>query len=275
MLRYILQTSLFFTIFILSGCKESVGANSYEETSNISISENKTVLNHTNRYLKEDVDKLKVIDLLVLVDENDKDNFNGINETKIDHFIAVSNKVYKNSGLNIKLNIKKIEKYDFQTVSSEDTLSFAKNSSAIKRLKNENRADLVLIYRKYANDGYCGIAYVNSMLREDLGYAHVSFECIATTTAHEIGHTMGLRHSLKNTKKRGVFDYARGYGVEGEFVTVMGYRSIFGAKSVMYNFSSPNLECKGYECGVDSELNDGADAVKALRYSSSIVSKFR
>jgi len=219
---------------------------------------------------------LKTIDLLVLVDKNDKNNFNGLNETKIDHFISVTNKVYENSGLDVKLNIKKIQTYTFSNnKTSDETLYDVYNDKNITQIKNDAKADLIVIYRKYVNDGYCGVAYVNRRLDADIGYAHVSLECPSTTTAHEIGHSMGLTHSQLNTKKIGLFDYARGYGVEGEFVTVMGYESTFHTNNQMFNYSTPDLDCQGYECGVDSELDNGADAVKALKYAIDYVADFR
>jgi hypothetical protein len=238
-------------------------------------SEEEIEVNSTNTHIKVQNETLKVIDLLVLVDKQDKNNFNGMNETKIDHFISVSNKVYKNSGLDIKLNIKKIHAYDFAKEKSEDVLYEVYKDKQIKQLRADEKADLVVIYRKYAQDGYCGIAYVNHTLSADIGYAHVSLECTSITTAHEIGHNMGLRHSLLNTKKTGVFDYARGYGVESEFVTVMGYQSTYHTKNQMFNYSSPEIDCEGYACGVDSELDNGANAVKALKYASGIVAAFR
>jgi len=268
-------------IFIFNACSSSPSESSnktFSEQSKTTFQQNspdEVNVNDADIQTQVDSEALKVIDLLVLVDKYDKNNFNGKNETKIDHFISVSNKIYKNSGLNIKLNIKKIHSYHFTKKKSEDALSEVYKDKEIKQLKNEVKADLVVIYRKYANDGYCGIGYVNSTLNADIGYAHVSLECTSTTTAHEIGHNMGLRHSLLNTKKKGLFDYARGYGVEGEFVTIMAYQSIYKTKNQMFNYSSPNLDCEGYACGVDSELDDGANAVKALKYASSIVAAFR
>ena len=268
---------------MLNGCgggsTSAVTTKASAESSQTSAPENSTtpqVETKNEPTLTSTTNKtLKTVDLLVLVDKNDENNFNGLNETKIDHFISVTNKVYENSGLDVKLNIKKIQAYTFSDKTSDETLYDVYTDQNITEIKNDIRADLVITYRKYANDGYCGVAYVNHGLDADVGYAHVSFECSSTTTAHEIGHNMGLTHSEINTNKTGVFDYARGYGIEGEFVTVMGYESTFHTNNQMFNYSSPNLDCNGYECGIDSELNNGADAVKALKYAIDYVADFR
>jgi len=95
------------------------------------------------------------------------------------------------------------------------------------------------------------------------------------TTAHELGHSMGLVHAKQGIVKGGTFDYGRGYGIENEFVTIMSYESSFNAyNKYKYNYSSPDLDCDGYECGVDSELENGADAVKALKYAIGIVADY-
>lgn len=278
MLRTTLFIALFSTLFILNGCSGSASAAA-NKTSTQEAQTSQITTPSTQEIEKAQTipsnKTLKTIDLLVLVDKNDKNNFNGRNETKIDHFISVTNKIYKNSGLDVKFNIQKIQTYNFTQNPSNVTLYNVYNDKNITALKNEVKADLVLIYKKYVNDGYCGVAYVNHRLVADVGYAYVSFECPSTTTAHEIGHNMGLTHSQLNTDKTGVFDYARGYGIEGEFVTVMGYLSTYHTNNQMFNYSTPNLDCKGYECGINNELENGADAVKALKYSTSVVANFR
>jgi len=262
---------------MLNGCNNSSNLTQSSNQAPIqpSITQETQVEDETTYAPLDNDIPLKIIDVLVVVSKNDKDNFNGKNETKIDHSISVTNKIYRNSGLNVKFNIKKIQTYDLDShKTSSDTLHDIYKDKNITMIKNTTKSDLVLIYRSYVDDGYCGIAYVNSVLNKDIGYAHMALDCPSSTTAHEIGHSMGLTHSEHNTNLKGVFDYARGYGVEGEFVTTMGYKSTYHTKIRVFNYSDPKIECHGHTCGIDTDLDHGANAVEALRYSTNIVSNF-
>ncbi len=273
MLRHTLFIALFSALFVLNGCgggstsaasnKESTLASQTSEAEKITDT---TITQSSNK-------ALKTIDLLVLVDKNDKNNFNGINETKIDHFIAVTNKIYKNSGLDVAFNIKKIQAYEFTSTTSSDSLHEVHDDKNIKDIRNQVKADLVITYRKHANDGICGVAYTNISLDKNTSFAHVALECDSMTTAHELGHSMGLTHTERSAKNAGLFDYAHGYILEGEFITIMAYETK-NTHNRMFNYSSPDLDCRGYECGIDSELEHGVDAVKALKYATTVVAEF-
>ncbi len=239
-----------FILLSLGGCRQS------EDLSNQS-----NLMAQTQDIEKRSSSKL--IDILVLVDQEDSDNFNGVNEAKIDHFISVTNRIYQNSNLDIRFQIKKIEPYRLGKCGSKELLYAIQRDGAVERLRNDVKADLVIAYRKYANDGICGIAFINDRYKREYGYAHVSLECVSTTTAHEIGHMMGLDHQENRS-----IPYAHGYGIEGEFHTIMAYGEYYRRKDQMYNYSSPQLECNGYVCGVEKELENGADAVSALRVGS-------
>jgi len=278
---------LFFILNLLNGCgggsTSKAEHTSYREASN-SNTEHSPVNNHVSTHTNTMIENTsidnshstkKIIDLLILVDKNDKNSLNGIYETKIDHFMAVTNNIFKNSTLDVEFHIKKIQPYTFQHKNSKEVLYDIYSDTNISKIRDEAKADLVVIYRKYANDGSCGIAYINDVLDKDIGYAHVSLGCPSASTAHEIGHTMGLTHSEHKPDEKGLFNYARGYGVDGEFTTIMAYKSTYHTNIRVLNYSSPELNCKGYECGVNEELDNGANAVKALEYAIEHVSHFR
>ena len=212
---------------------------------------------------------LKQINVMVVVAANDSGTHNGSTQTKIDHFMSVTNKVFSNSTVPAKLNIVKVQPYVFSGQNSKNALSMIHNDATIASIRNAVHADLVIVYRNDTGDGVCGIAYLNKTLAKNLAYAHVNLKCSSTTTAHEVGHTMGLNHSSKKTAKNGRYSYGRGYGVEGEFSTVMSYKSTYNTSTRVFKYSSPNLECKGYECGTDT-----ANSVKALNNSIDTVVNF-
>ena len=260
-------------LFLLNGCTETT-TTSYNKKQNSTTSTTQTNAQgatQTSTTTQKNLANLKQIDVLVVVDANDANTQNGTTQTKIDHFMAVTNQIFQNSTVPAKVNVVKVQPYAFSKQNSKSALSEIYHNQSIAAIRNSVHADLVVIYRSHVNDGVCGIAYLNKTLDSSIGYAHVNLTCPSTTTAHEIGHTMGLNHSTKKTSKNGHLAYGHGYGVEGEFSTIMSYTSTYRTSIRAFNYSSPNLECQGYECGVANI----ADSVKALQNSIAQVSNFR
>lgn len=264
MLKKYITLSIISMLLLLNGCNDL--SNSHKKNKSAEVPNSSTA----NTTSTQNTAGLKQIDVLIVVDANDVGTQNGSTRTKIDHFMSVTNQVFKNSTIPARLNIVKVQPYAFHGQSSKNALSTVYHDGSIAAIRNSVRADLVLIYRKSVNDGICGVAYLNKTLDKNLAYAHVNLKCSSTTTAHEVGHTMGLAHSNKRASTHGRFAYGHGHGVEGEFSTVMSYKSSYRTSTRVFNYSSPSLDCKGYECGVAGT----ADCVTALHNSIHAVASF-
>ena len=194
--------------------------------------------------------------------------------TRINHIVAVTNDIYQASNVKISLNALRIDKVDYpQIYDSEQALEHATGQGANQAFFAEERqirdaigADAMILFRPGVSDGTCGIAWVNSSFYSNTYMvSHSSIDCGDDTNAHELGHNMGLSHSRRQGSTGGTYPFALGYGVDGEFTTVMAYASSFAWGTDLYKFSSPDLDCKGQPCGIDrNDATNGADAVYAL-----------
>jgi len=225
------------------------------------------------------VDNKVVLDTLIIYSQGAEDSYQGDVKTRIDHLVETTNKIYQDSGLNAELNPMKIQKYDMNdSLSSSDMLSIIQQDKKIAKLRDDLGADNVVIYRPYAHDLKCGVAYKNlrtSADMEDFMYAHVTIGCGGYVTAHEVGHNSGLGHSVAQ-ESVGIYPYARGYGVDKSFATVMAYGGAYHVFNKVYKYSSPDLVCTdGQPCGVAEGEEKQADAVKALKKTLPIIANLR
>ena len=221
------------------------------------------------------------LDTLIIYSQGTVNMYGGDAETRINYLVTATNAIYADSGLNVKLNPVKIQQYPLDDRANSGTvLSEIRQDAEIQRIRDEVGADNVVIYRPYAGDGMCGLAYQNNYLNdpsatwvEQYAYAHISIDCGGYVTAHEVGHNTGLGHSALQGSV-GAYEYARGHGVQNNFTTVMAYEASYNGPKIN-KYSSPSLDCNGLPCGIEEGEANAADAVKALIQTLPLVENFR
>ena len=211
-------------------------------------------------------------------------------DLRIQHLFNVTNDILQNSGLDIEIEPVHLEQVDypdgFEITTALDDITDAQHPafSNVRVLRDQVAADIVVLFRPYANDGYCGYAWIGGYgtdgdfshpAEPSYAYSAVAANCSDYTLLHELGHNLGLAHSRREAPDGGSLNYGTGFGVDNDFVTIMATASEFNAVQVP-RLSSPLLLCNAQACGVaSSDLTQGADAVQAINISKDQVSAYR
>jgi hypothetical protein len=211
-------------------------------------------------------------------------------ELRIEHLFAVANQALANSAVNTQLEIAALAPVEYAdalstpNLLSELTAGEHAAFSNIKKLRDDNAADLVTLFIPFQNDGYCGYAWIggyrtngdlSNPLEADYGYSVVAANCSDFALIHELGHNFGLAHSRREDATGGTSLWSVGHGIDQRFTTLMASETVFaGARLPL--FSSPGQDCLGQPCGISHlDTAAGADAQRMLEITTPQVAAYR
>lgn len=215
---------------------------------------------------------IKTYDLMVLYTQDMVNSQYGSDlDARFAYLEDYTNQTLTNSRVNSQVRIV----YAGPTPSGYSTLANAqlgqaRTDSRITALRQQHGADFVVIMGNAS--GFCGLGYVlqgnsntGKLYSNSASYAYslVDYNCGGGTFAHELGHNFSLGHSVEQGSKGGVWDWARGHGKSGKWITTMAYSSYYGGYSAnrLQYYSNPDIsECEGAVCGI----KDSADSSKNL-----------
>ena len=202
-------------------------------------------------------------------------------ETRINQLISVANQTYADSGVGIRLRpvyhgeVAYTDNTDMDTALDAIIYNTHPAFANVNALRNLYGGDLVMLLSPLGQEtNRCGLAPVggyntngdfSAATEKQFAMSLIGIDCPTDiVVAHELGHNMGLTHSHLEDGSGGTFDFATGYGLDGQFATVMALPAAFNTSTRIAQFSNPRLECLGFVCGVDEGLPLAADAAQTL-----------
>jgi len=229
------------------------------------------------------------IDVLALVADSVGNEY-ADPDLRVTHLFDVANDVLAAGGIELEFNVVGIRHVAYSDApdapTALDDLTFGRDPALADAAAERDalHADLVVLVRPYANDGYCGYAWtggagtngdLSDPAEADFGYAVAASDCSDYVLLHEFGHNLGLVHSRREVPAGGSLSYGAGYGRDNDFVTIMATPTVFDAVQLPV-FSDPTRACHGHPCGVDHlDPVDGADSARAIGITMGQVAAYR
>ena len=199
--------------------------------------------------------------------------------TRINYLVSLTNQAFADSQVNGSVRLVGTLEVNYPDNTTNDQAlndlsnvsgSTAAGPLALAPLRAQRRdlgADLVSLLRPFSyttQGGSCGVGFLNggglspyTTALAAYGYSDVSdgqdsgYFCADISTAHELGHNLGLAHDKANSAGPGAFTYAYGWEQtlpSGSFATIMAYPAA-GQQQLPY-YADPNITlCNNNPCG--------------------------